>query len=146
MAGPFDLSDTTRLEIIDPVTPFAHSFYLPYVIMAYRGVYGDLLDPEQVFAPALLDNRDDGNVVQWAGGCKDGLEVDALIGRRLGVPGDAVVLRSILNPAWVTGQLDDPAYATSLIRKVLVENDLCGGWRPTRRPSTGSIAERRWIE
>jgi pimeloyl-ACP methyl ester carboxylesterase len=132
MAGPFDLSDTTRREIIDPVTPFGHSFYLPYVIMAYRGIYGDLLDPWQAFAPVLLENRDDGNVLQWVDGAMDGLAVDALLGRRLGVPGDAVVLRSILNPDWVARELDDPAYATSLIRKVLVENDLCDGWRPTR--------------
>ena len=132
MAGPFDLSGATRQEIIDPVTPFAHSFYLPYVILAYRGVYGDLMDPRQAFAPALLENRDDGNILQWADGCLDGLAVDTLIGRRLGVPGDAVVLRSILNPDWLARELDDPAYATSTVRKLLLENDLTGGWRPTR--------------
>ena len=132
MAGPFDLSDTTRRQMIDPVTPYAHSFYLPYVLMAYGGIYGGRLEPEQAFAPVLLENREDGNVLQWVGGCMDGLAVDALLGRRLGVPGDAVVLRSIMNPAWVASELDDPAYATSQVRKVLVENDLCGGWRPTR--------------
>ena len=57
-------------------------------------------------------------------------EVDALIGRRLGVPGGAVVLRRILNPDWLARELDDPAYATSAIHKVLLENDLCSGWRP----------------
>jgi pimeloyl-ACP methyl ester carboxylesterase len=132
MAGPFDLSDTTRKAIIDPVTPFAHCFYLPYVIMGYQDIYGELMDPQQAFAPALLQPREDGNVVQWVGGCIDGLLVDSLIGRRLGVPGDAVVLRSILNPAWLARELDDPAYATSGLRKILLENDLCGGWRPTR--------------
>jgi hypothetical protein len=132
MAGPFDLSGTTRRAIIDPVTPFAHSFYIPYVVLGYQGVYGDLMDPLQVFAPALLENREDGNVIQWADGATDGLAVDALIGRRLGIPGDAVVLRSTLNPAWLARELDDPAYATSTLRKILRENDLCGGWRPTR--------------
>lgn len=132
MAGPFDLSGTTRDQIIDPLQPFTHSFYLPYVIMAYRNIYGGLLDPLQAFAPALLEHREDGNVIQWVDGCMDGLEVDALLGRRLGVPGDAVVLRSILNPAWLARELDDPAYATSTIHKLLLENDLCGGWRPTR--------------
>ena len=131
MAGPFDLSGTTRKQIIDPAKPFAHCFYLPYVIMAYHGIYGDLLDPLAAFTPALLEDREDGNVLQWTDGSMDGLEVDALIGRRLGVPGDAVVLRQTLNPEWVAGNLDEPAYATGAIRKLLQENDLCRGWRPT---------------
>jgi hypothetical protein len=130
MAGPFDLSGTTRGEIIDPVKPFAHSFYLPYVIMAYQSIYGGVMDPQEVFAPVLLEDREDGNVVQWVDGFLDGLAVDALLGARLGVPGDAVVLRSILNPDWLARELDDPAYATSRVRKLLLENDLCGGWRP----------------
>jgi pimeloyl-ACP methyl ester carboxylesterase len=132
MAGPFDLSGTTRGQIIARGQPFAHCFYLPYVIMAYGSLYGDVMDPRQAFAPALLEQREDGNVIQWVDGCTDGLEVDALIGRRLGVPGDAVVLRSVLNPAWLARELDDPAYATSRTHKLLLENDLHGGWRPTR--------------
>jgi len=132
MAGPFDLSGATRRQIIDPRQPYGHCFYLPYVIMAYQGIYGDLLDPGRVFAPELLEEREDGNLVQWVDGCMDGLEVDGLIGRRLGMPGDAVVLRSILNPAWVARELDDPAYADSGVHKLLLENDLSGGWRPTR--------------
>jgi hypothetical protein len=132
MAGPFDLSGATRRQIIDSQRPYRHCFYLPYVIMAYQAIYGDLLDPRQAFAPALLEDREDGNLVQWVDGCMDGLTVDSLIGRRLGVPGDAVVLRSLLNPAWVARELDDPAYATSGVHKFLLENDLTGGWRPTR--------------
>jgi len=132
MAGPFDLSGTTRGTIIDPATPYTHCFYLPYVVMGYQGVYGELMDPLQAFAPMLLENREDGNILQWAGGATDGLMVDALIGRRLGVPGDAVVLRTVLNPAWLARELDDPAYATSAMHKILLENDLTGGWRPTR--------------
>lgn len=132
MAGPFDLSGTTRRSIIDPVTPFAHCFYLPYVILGYQEVYGDLMDPREILAPALLAQREDGNLLQWVAGCTDGLRVDALIGARLGVPGDAVVLRSILNPSWVARELDEPGFATSVMRRILEENDLCGGWRPTR--------------
>lgn len=133
MAGPFDLSGTTRRMIIDPVRRFAHCFYLPYVIMAYRGIYGPLLDPLAAFAPALLEPREAGDILQWSNGTMSGLTVDKLIGRRLGFPADAVVLRKILNPAWLAQELDDPAYATSVVRKLLAENDLCGGWRP-RRP------------
>jgi pimeloyl-ACP methyl ester carboxylesterase len=132
MAGPFDLSGTTRLEMIDPVRPFAHCFYLPFVIRAYQEIYGDLIDPVAALAPVLLEQRGDGNILEWANGSMDGLTVDGLIGRRLGVPGDAVVLRKVLNPAWVQRELDDPAYATSVTRKLLIENDLCGGWRPSR--------------
>jgi hypothetical protein len=132
MAGPFDLSDTIRHEIIAKDRPFAHPFYLPYVIRAYASIYGDLLAPSEVFAPALLEIREDGDILQWTDGCRDGLEVDALIGRRLGVRGDRVVLRDTLNPDWVARELDDPAYATSSVHKLLLENDLSGGWRPTR--------------
>ena len=131
MAGPFDLSGTTRREILDPVQPFPHCFYLPYVIRSYQSIYGDVMDPLAAFAPVLLEPRDDGNVLQWVDGLMDGLEVDLHIGRRLGLPADAVVLRRILNPAWVTRKLDDPAFATSPIRRLLEENDLWGGWRPT---------------
>lgn len=132
MAGPFDLSETIRHMVIDKDRPYAHAFFIPYVIRAYASLYGNLLDPAQVFAPALLETREDGNILQWTDGCRDGLEVDALIGRRLGVQGDQVVLRDLLNPDWVAQQLEDPAYATSSIHKLLLENDLCGGWRPTR--------------
>jgi hypothetical protein len=132
MAGPFDLSGTTRDEIVDPVTPFAHSFYLPFVITAYQRIYGDrIVDAASAFAPVLLEPRADGNLLEWADGSLDGLSVDDLIGRRLGVPGDAVVLRRMLNPDWLARELDDPAYATSTIRKILEENDLCRSWRPT---------------
>jgi hypothetical protein len=132
MAGPFDLSGTFRNRIIDPRRPYAHSFYLPYVVRAYASIYGDALPPAQVFAPALLENREDGNILQWTDGCLDGLEVDSLIGRRLGVPGDAVLLRDILDPGWVARDLEDPGYATSMIHKILLENDLHSGWRPLR--------------
>ena len=131
MAGPFDLSGTTRGVIIEPEHPFSHAFYLPYVLMAYQAVYGNLVDPLAAFAPVLLEQRDDGNILQWTDGSRSGLAVDDLIAGRLAMPADAVVLRQVLNPAWLASQLDDPAYATSTIRKLLVENDLCRGWRPS---------------
>jgi len=40
----------------------------------------DLVDPLEAFAPALLEQRDDGNLIQWVDGGTDGLQVDALIG------------------------------------------------------------------
>ena len=132
MAGPFDLSRTIRRAMINPLERFPHCFYLPYVILAYHRLYGDLVDPRQVFAPALLEYRDDGNILQWADGSMDGLVVDSLVNRRLGVSGSGVVLRQLMNPAWVEQQLDDPVFAASPLRKLLKENDLVGGFRPTR--------------
>ena len=143
MAGPFDLSGTTRRAILDPVAPFVHCFYLPYVIMGYQGIYGDLVDPLEAFAPALLEQRDDGNLIQWVDGGTDGLQVDALIGARLDVPGDAVVLRRVLNPAWIARELEEPGFATSVMHKILLENDLCDGWRPTRPILFGQSAADR---
>ena len=69
--------------------------------------------------------------------------MDDLIAGRLAMPADAVVLRQVLNPAWLARELDDPAYATSAIRKLLVENDLCRGWRPTRPILFGQSAADR---
>jgi hypothetical protein len=132
MAGPFDLSGTTRGIMIDRYRPFGHCFYLPFVIMAYQAVYGNLVDPREAFAPVLLETRADGDILQWADGTVSGLVVDNLIGNRLAVPGDAVVMRSVLNPAWTERELDDPAYATSTVHKLLKENDLCRSWRPDR--------------
>ena len=132
MAGPFDLSGLTRADIINPMREYAHCFYLPYVLRGYHGVYGQALDPMEVFAPVLLETREDGNILQWTDGTLNGLAVDKLIGKRLGVDGSKVIFRSILNPAWLSRELDDPAFETSLTRKLLVENDLHRGWAPTK--------------
>ena len=132
MAGPFDLSGLTRADMINPVREYAHCFYLPYVIRGYHGVYGQVLDPLEAFAPVLLETREDGNIMQWTDGTLNGLAVDKLIGKRLGVPGNKVIFRNILNPAWLARELDDPAYETSATHRLLVENDLHRGWAPTK--------------
>jgi hypothetical protein len=132
MAGPFDLSGTTRELIIDPARPFSHCFYLPFVVLAYQDIYHGLVDSRAAFAPELLERRPDGDILAWTDGSHSGLEVDTLIGRRLGVPANAVVMRRILNPAWTAQELDDPAYATSAVHKLLAQNDLCRGWTPGR--------------
>ena len=132
MAGPFDLSGLTRADMINPLREYDHCFYLPYVIRGYHAVYGQAVDPQEIFAPALLENREDGNIMEWTDGRRNGLAVDDLIGKRLGVPGNRVVFRHLLNPAWVAKELDDPAYETSLIHQLLVENDLHRGWAPTK--------------
>ena len=71
MAGPFDLSGLTRADIINPLREYAHCFYLPYVIRSYHGVYGKALDPMEAFAPVLLENREDGNILTWTDGTKE---------------------------------------------------------------------------
>jgi len=132
MAGPFDLSGLTRADIINPLREYAHSFYLPYIVRAYHEIYGQVLDPREAFAPVLLETREDGDLIQWTDGTLDGLEVGDRIGRRLGVAGNLVIFRSILNPLWLARELDDPAYETSAVHRILVENDLHRGWTPTR--------------
>ena len=132
MAGPFDLSGLTRADIINPLRHYPHTFYLPYVILGYHAVYGDLVDPREIFAPVLLEDREDGNLLTWVDGAHNGFNVDALISKRLGLPGGPMVFRDLLNPQWLAAQLDDPAYEASAIRRLLVENDLHRGWAPTR--------------
>ena len=132
MAGPFDLSGAMRATFIDPGLGYPRSYYLPYFVLGYHQVYGPRLDPLAVFAPALLAPGPDGNILSWADGSQDGLAVDERMGKRLGQPPDAINLRRMFNPAWLARELDDPAYASSRVRGLLVENDLCRGWAPTR--------------
>ena len=132
MAGPFDLSGAMRATFIDPGLGYPRSYYLPYFVLGYHGVYGKALEPAEVLAPALLEPGPDGTILDWADGTRSGPEVDEEVGRRLGLPPDAINLRRMFNPAWLARELDDPAYAASRVHGLLAENDLCGGWLPTR--------------
>jgi hypothetical protein len=132
MAGPFDLSGAMRATFIDPAVRYPRSYYLPYFVLGYHAVYGPRLDPLEVFAPVLLADGSDGNILAWADGSQDGLVVDAEVGRRLGQPADAISLRAMFNPPWLARELLDPAYAASATHALLAENDLWGGWLPTR--------------
>jgi hypothetical protein len=132
MAGPFDLSGAMRATFIDPAVLYPRSYYLPYFVLGYHGVYGPRLDPLAVFAPILLETGADGNILAWADGTQDGLEVDAEMGKRLGMAPDAICLRSMFNPPWLARELDDPGYATSGTHALLAENDLWDGWAPTK--------------
>jgi hypothetical protein len=130
MAGPFNLSELSRADMINPLRETDHCFYLPYVIRGYHAVYGDLIDPLQIFAPVLLESRADGNIMDWTDGSRNGLTVDALIAGRLGVPSDRVVIRNLFNPVWLTRELDDPGYEHSVTHQLLRDNDLDRGWAP----------------
>jgi hypothetical protein len=132
MAGPFDISGLTRADIINPVRPYAQSFFLGYVARAYNTIYGDLLPPQEAFASRLLQTREDGDILQWTNGEMDGLEVNERIGKRMGTPSDKVVLRDMLDPQWVIRELDDPNYRDSRLHKVMAENDLHHGWAPSK--------------
>jgi hypothetical protein len=131
MAGPFDLAGLSREDIIKPGGRFSFSFFLPYLLMAYHDLYGPRLDPARIFAPVLLETREDGNILAWLDGSLDGLTVSDLVTRRLGKPAQEVLTRDLLNPAWVAEQLDDPGYAHSDLHRILKENNLDSGWLPT---------------
>jgi len=132
MAGPFDLSGLARDESVRPGAGSDLCFFLPYLLMAYHHVYGPRLDPRQAFAPALLEEREDGNILTWLDGNLDGFTVNDLIARRLGKPAYRLAFREMLNPAWVARELDDPAYETSTLHDLLRDNDLHRGWTPTK--------------
>jgi hypothetical protein len=132
MAGPFDLSGAMRATFIDPSRPYSRAYYLPYFVLGYHGVYGPRLDPLQVFAPDLLAPGPDGDILAWFDGTRDGEAVDEVLGRRLGLPADGIILRRLFDPGWLARELDDPAYAGSGAHGLLAENDLLGGWAPTR--------------
>jgi hypothetical protein len=132
MAGPFDLSGAMRATFIDPAVRYPRSYYLPYFVLGYHAVYGPRLDPLEVFAPVLLAPGADGDILAWCDGSQGGEAVDGAVGRRLDQPPEAVNLRRMFNPPWLARELDDPAYAASPVHALLAENDLCGGWAPTR--------------
>jgi hypothetical protein len=113
-------------------TPAPHGFYVPFIILGYHAVYGRIVDPLAILSPAQLEDREDGNVLQWADGRSEGLRVDAAMGRRLGVPAGRLVLRKLFSPAWITEVLESHAFPLTPIGAILQENDLAGGWAPTR--------------
>ena len=132
MAGPFDLSGTARLGLIQPGAASDLDFFLPYLLVAYHQVYGPRVDVGRAFAPVLLEDREDGNILSWLDGSLDGFTVADLIANRLGKPRYRLPFRDLLNPDWVARELDDPAYETSETRAILRDNDLHRGWAPTR--------------
>ena len=130
MAGPFDLSGLTREAVIKPGGASDLDFFLPYLLVAYHRIYGPRLDLQAAFAPVLLEQREDGNILSWLDGSLDGFTVADLIAGRLGLSRYRLPFRALLNPAWMARELDDPAYATSEAHRVLQENDLHRGWAP----------------
>ena len=132
MAGPFDLSGEARRQVTDPEAPFDHPFFLPHVLLGYHAVYGDVMSPLETLAPALMRTGEDGNILEWSSGLLDGLAVDEYIARRMGVPKDQVVLRSLMEPGWAARNLDDPGFQTSPMKHILEENDVAEGWTPSR--------------
>jgi len=132
MAGPFDISGTTRRQILARNQPFKHPFFIPYVLLGYNAIYGKVMDPLETLTPRLLANREDGNILQWVSGFTDGTLVDGRIAARMGCAPGKVVLRDLLNPGWVARELEDPAFATSPMKGILEENDVAEGWTPTR--------------
>ena len=132
MAGPFDLSGTTRRSVLDPEWAFPNPFFIPYVIQAYHAVYGPLLDPLEALAPALLEPGGDGDILAWTSGGLEGPDADQRSAERLGVAPGHVAARAMLNPDWVRRELEDPGFAGSAVGRILIENDLTGGWLPTR--------------
>jgi pimeloyl-ACP methyl ester carboxylesterase len=129
MGAPYDLGRII-LNAVRSDTPSAHCFYLPYIILGAHAVYGRIVDPLEVFAPVLLESRSDGNVLQWAAGGMDLLEMDAALARRLGVTPGKVVLRRLLNPAWVEARLECPNLAETPLGRIMQENHLVEGWAP----------------
>jgi hypothetical protein len=131
MAGPFDLSGLTRQSLIKPDGATDLDFFLPFLLVAYHHLYGPRVDLQQAFAPALLERREDGDLLSWLDGHLDGLTVADLIAKRLEKPRYRLPFRDLLNPAWVARELDDPAYETSPTHQILKDNDLHRGWAPT---------------
>ena len=131
MGAPCDLSGATRAAFLATDVLAPHCFYLPFIVLGYQAVYGRIIDPMEIFAPCLLESREDGNVLQWAAGGIDAFHVDAALARRLGAAAGRVVLRQLFNPAWVSEVLESPQFSATPLGRILEENDLAKGWAPT---------------
>lgn len=132
LAGPVDLSGAVRRQVADRDLPFRHPFFVPYLVAAWHAIYGPLMDPHEILHPRLLEARDDGSILQWLDGTTGGDAADMAISRRMGVRQGRVVLRSLLNPAWAEGNLDEPGFHASPLKRLLQENDVAEGWAPSR--------------
>lgn len=126
MAGPYDLTGAMRKLMIDPTIKFPRPFFLPYVVYGYHAVYPEgLFDPNEALNEALLPD-----ITTWMDGSQSGDYANPLIASALGVGPLDVNPRDMLDPEWVTTQLDDDVYETSDVGVILAANNLWGGWAP----------------
>jgi len=132
MAGPYDLSGLGRAGVVWPSAGHAFDFLMPYLVVGWHAIYGPRVDPRAAFAPALLEARDDGMILDWMDGSLDAFAMGDRVARRLGRPRDQVTFRDLLDPEWMARELDDPGYATGSLRPLLEANDLHRGWTPNR--------------
>ena len=132
MAGPYDLSGLARDGVVWPSAGHAFDFLMPYLLVAWNRIYGPRVDLRAAFAPALLEPREDGTILDWTDGSMDAFAMGDRIARRLGLPRDKVTFRDLLDPAWTARELDDPGFATGSLRPLMEANDLHRGWTPNR--------------
>jgi len=113
MSGPYDASGV-QAEVITSNQPYSTPNYLPYVLMAYQSVYGNLyadlsdvfISPYDTLLPQLFDGFHTGN------------EIDAFLPA---IPNEMII------PAVLDSFRNDPDHR---FRVALRDNDLYD-WRPT---------------
>jgi len=127
MGGPFDLAQATRALLTDGRTPYDRPYIPSYFVMAWKELFGKLMD--DAINPDLLKKDSAGDVTRWLNGDIGGDDITPLIQARLtGNKNTMVPARAILNEKWVKDNIENPG---SALNKELEANTLVGPWQPT---------------
>jgi hypothetical protein len=127
MGGPFDLAQATRALLTDGSTPYDRPYIPSYFVMAWKDLFGKLMD--DAINPELLKKDASGDVTRWLNGELGGDDITPLIQARLTGNKDKLVsARAILNEKWVKDNIENPG---SALNKQLEANTLVGNWKPT---------------
>jgi predicted esterase len=138
MGGPFHFHETIRGWILETGTPYTRPYVQTYLVHAYHDLHRDtgLFEPASALHPALLEERrngrlDDGSLLRWFNGCLPGQAISPRIRLRLkGDPDTPLAAHEVLNPEWVRAQFLAPDWPDTPVGRILMENDLVGGWVP----------------
>jgi dipeptide/tripeptide permease/poly(3-hydroxybutyrate) depolymerase len=136
MAGPFHFAESTRALLAD-ATPYHRPDIQVLLLHAYHDLYPeqDVFSPGQVLHAGLLESRtggfDQGNVHDWLrSACSTALLCQKIKFRLTGTIHGRIPARGVMNPDWVRTQLLSPAWPDTPAGRILMENDLVGGWQP----------------
>ena len=136
MGGPFHFSASTRAFLTGTV-PYHRPDIQAFLLCAYHDLYpeGDLFAPVRALNPELLKTKaegpDQGALLNWLEGqCSSELICARIKTRLTGAAHLPVSAASIMNPEWLADQFLCPAWPDTDVGRILMDNDLVGGWHP----------------
>jgi hypothetical protein len=136
MAGPFHFAESTRALLAD-AAPYHRPDIQALLLHAYHDLYpeGDVFSPAESLHPRLQETRADGpdrgNIQDWLrSACSTDLLCRKIKFRLTGAVNGRTPALEVMNLRWVESQLLSPAWPDTPAGRILMENDLVGGWHP----------------